>query len=72
MIICIEKKGMMCMSIKEARERAGLTREELSIWLGIPYRTLQNWETGSRKCPDYVERLIVDKIQQDYHCLKLH
>lgn len=62
----------MCMSIKEARERAGLTREELSIWLGIPYRTLQNWETGSRKCPDYVERLIVDKIQQDYHCLKLH
>ena len=60
------------MSIKEARERAGLTREELSIWLGIPYRTLQNWETGSRKCPDYVERLIVDKIQQDYQCLKLH
>lgn len=60
----------MCMSIKEARERAGLTREELSIWLGIPYRTLQNWETGSRKCPDYVERLIVDKIHSDIYMVK--
>ena len=58
------------MSIKEARERAGLTREELSIWLGIPYRTLQNWETGSRKCTEYVERLIVDKIHRDIYMVK--
>ena len=50
------------MTIEEARKQAGMSRGEVAEWLGIPYRTLQNWEIGERQCPDYVERLIVEKI----------
>lgn len=50
------------MTIKEARTKAGMTQKEVSDLLGIPLRTIENWETGQRKCPDYVERLIVEKL----------
>jgi DNA-binding transcriptional regulator YiaG len=50
------------MTIKEARESVHMTRNELCDWLEIPYRTLQNWELGTRLCPPYIERLIVEKI----------
>ena len=50
------------MGIKEARLNAGFTQKEVSDLLGIPLRTIENWETGKRKCPDYVERLVVDKL----------
>ena len=48
--------------IKSERIRLGLTQQQLSNITGVPFRTIQNWETGQRKCPDYVERLIVDKL----------
>lgn len=50
------------MTIQEAREKVGLTRNDLCKWLEIPYRTLQNWELGVRACPPYMEKLIVEKI----------
>ncbi len=33
-------------SLKQLRERAGLTQEELARRCGIPLRTYQRWETG--------------------------
>lgn len=50
--------------IKESRVAAGLTQQDLSDLLGIPKRTIEDWERGVRQPPDYVERLIVDKIEQ--------
>lgn len=50
------------MTIEEARRSRGLSRNDIVKWLGIPYRTLQNWENGERKCPPYIEKLIVEKI----------
>ncbi len=50
------------MNIREAREEKGMSRTEVCDWLGIPYRTLQNWEIGSRECPAWTEKLIVEKI----------
>ena len=50
------------MTIKEARERRGMSRKDIAKWLEIPYRTIQNWETGERQCPPYMEKLIVEKI----------
>lgn len=50
------------MTIKQARMKAGYTIKEISDWLEIPYRTLQNWDTNLRPCPVYVEKLIVEKI----------
>ena len=50
------------MKIEEARKQKNMSRRELSEWLEIPYRTLTNWE---RSCPDYIEKLIVEKILRD-------
>lgn len=44
--------------IKEIREKHGLSKTQLSDVSGIPYRTIQNWEAGVRKCPEYVEKLL--------------
>lgn len=50
------------MTIKEARQSAGLTQQGLNNWLGIPVRTIQDWESGRRKCPEWCEKLVVEKI----------
>ena len=50
-------------TIKNERIRLGLTQQQLSEITGVPFRTIQNWEGGQRKCPDYVEKMILDKLQ---------
>lgn len=52
------------MTIKEARKSAGLTQQAITDKIGIPRRTLQDWEAGRRSCPEWCERLIVEKILQ--------
>ena len=51
-------------TIKSERIRLGLTQQHLSEIIGVPFRTIQNWEGGQRKCPDYVEKMILDKLNQ--------
>lgn len=46
------------MGIKEIRKATEMTQTEFGKYLGIPMRTIQNWETGQRKCPDYLIDLI--------------
>lgn len=48
--------------IKEARVAAGLTQEQMSNLMGIPKRTIGDWETGSRTPPSYVERLVINEL----------
>ena len=52
------------MGIKEIREEKGITQKQMSEELGIPVRTLQDWEAGKRKPPAYVMSLIL-KASQD-------
>ena len=52
------------MNLKEARICAGLTQAEMSERFEIPKRTIENWEAGKRKCPVYVEKLIVEKLEE--------
>lgn len=49
-------------AIKSARIEANLTQQKVSDIIGIPKRTLEAWESGSRKPPSYVEKLVVEKI----------
>ena len=51
------------MTIKEAREAAGLSRAEMSRLFEIPVRTLEEWDSGRRTPPPYVEKLIVEKLE---------
>lgn len=52
------------MTLKEARKAAGLTQKGMSDRLGIPKRTIGSWEDGQRKCPEWAERLIIEKLEQ--------
>ena len=47
------------------RERTGMNRQEFCEWLGIPYRTVQDWELGNRQAPFYVFNLIKEKVERD-------
>lgn len=49
--------------IRKAREAAGMSIRELSILLSAPYRTVQNWDNGTRKPPAWLAKLIVEKIE---------
>ena len=55
------------MNIKEARIKHGLTQQQLSNMTGIPKRSIENWETGLRSCPEYVERMVVEHLEQQHY-----
>ncbi|API90296.1 hypothetical protein BKP56_07265 [Marinilactibacillus sp. 15R] len=44
--------------LKETRERKELSRAAFSRLYGIPVRTVENWDNGSREAPVYVKLLI--------------
>ena len=63
-MIDVRKEFIISMNIKEARQAAHLTQKELSERLNIPKRTIESWEEGTRKPPEYVERLIIAEIER--------
>ncbi len=42
-----------------------MTRNEFCEYFEIPYRTLQDWELGNRKMPDYLLRLMTYKVKME-------
>lgn len=52
------------MNIKELRKQAGMTQAAFSALLGIPARTLQNWEKGVRSCPEYIHAWIEKDVRE--------
>ena len=46
------------MTIKEMRTATGLTQKAFAELLGMPKRTVENWEGDVNKCPEYLLRLI--------------
>jgi len=51
--------------IRELRESIGLTRKEFSEHIGIPVRTLEDWEAGRRTPPEYIPRLIAYQLKYE-------
>lgn len=49
----------------ELRNSTGMTRKEFCEYFEIPYRTLQDWELGNRKMPEYLLRLMAYKIKME-------
>ena len=50
--------------IKKIKESRGLTQENLAEMLEVPKRTIESWESGKRKPPGYVQRLIIEEIKR--------
>lgn len=53
--------------IRHVRVKYGLTQQQLSDLTGIPHRTIQNWEGGQRKCPEYVANMVVNLLDQKFN-----
>lgn len=58
------------MTIKEARLAAGLSQQKMSDIMGIPKRTIENWETGQRTPPEWAERLVIAELERIADTLK--
>lgn len=61
----VECEGEGWKTVKEAREAKGLSRAELARMLDIPVRTLENWDAGTRKPPEWVEKLVIERIEDE-------
>jgi transcriptional regulator with XRE-family HTH domain len=53
------------MNIREMRIRLGDTQSEFAARYNIPFRTIQNWETGMRNPPEYIMNLLEQRIKED-------
>ena len=50
---------------KKVREASGMKMKEFAEHFGIPYRTVQNWEAGVNKCPDYLLKLMKFRLDHE-------
>ena len=57
-----QKKRLFASSFIMVRNKTGMNRKEFAAWLGIPYRTMQDWELGNSQVPEYVLRLVAYKV----------
>ena len=46
------------MLIRELRKKTGLSQSKFAEYFEIPLRTVQEWEQGRRKPPDYIPKLL--------------
>lgn len=53
------------MDIKTLIERSGMNLTEFGKYFKIPYRTLQHWVHGERKCPEYLLELMAYKLEKE-------
>ena len=53
------------MNIREMRTQLGDTQSEFAARYHIPFRTIQNWENGLRKPPQYILDLLENRIRED-------
>lgn len=51
------------IQIRDLRNETGLNRREFAEHFGIPLRTVEDWEAGRRKPPEYVPRLLAYQIK---------
>lgn len=51
--------------IRELRDSVKMNRKEFSEHVGIPVRTLEDWEAGRRTPPEYVPRLISYQLKYE-------
>lgn len=48
--------------LKTIRTEAGWTRPKVVERVGVPLRTIENWEAGERTPPEYVQHLVLDRL----------
>lgn len=52
------------LTIRDIRASTGLSQVAFAQHFCIPRRTLEDWETGRRSCPDYVRLLLAESAKK--------
>lgn len=47
------------------RDDTGMNRKQFAEYFSIPYRTVQDWELGNRKMPEYLLKLMEYKVEKE-------
>ena len=50
--------------LKQARADAGMSQAKMSEKMEIPIRTVENWESGKREPPAYVQKMILNELSK--------
>ncbi|MBQ7365292.1 MAG: helix-turn-helix domain-containing protein [Clostridia bacterium] len=58
----IIKMNTFAEQLKTMRTEAGWTRPKVVERVGVPLRTIEEWEGGRRTPPDYVQHLVLDRL----------
>ena len=53
------------MTFKELRQLSGMNQTQFAKYFAIPYRTVQNWELGTRHCPEYLIALMQYRLKKE-------
>lgn len=53
------------MTSTEIRDLLGCSRAEFSRRYGIPVRTLENWDAGTNKPPEWLLKLLERIVRED-------
>lgn len=50
-------------ALKQARAATGMSQQGMADRMLIPKRTIENWETGDRTPPPYVQRFVLNELE---------
>lgn len=50
------------MTLKETIKSLGISQQKAADIIGMPLRTLESWLGGKRTPPEWVERLVIEKL----------
>lgn len=53
------------MEFKDLLEKSGMSMKRFGECFEIPYRTVQAWKLGERKCPEYLIKLMQYKLENE-------
>jgi DNA-binding transcriptional regulator YiaG len=52
-------------AFRELRRRSGMTQRAFCQYFSIPRRTVENWDSGVSKCPEYLLALMQYKLDHE-------
>lgn len=53
------------MTLTDLRKKYYMSQRAFAAYFGIPRRTVENWDTGICKCPDYLLDLMKYKLEKE-------
>ena len=59
-----ERPETFSEKLKQARKAAGLSQKGMAERMLIPKRTIEKWEIGERTPPEYVQRFVLNELDQ--------